>query len=196
MRKIIYIIPGFHGSTDLVRYQRIIKVFRKRGFVVKPIVISWNYKVMTDYVDQFLGQLMHKENDEVYVFGFSFGAMIVFISAKDIKPKKIILASLSPFFKEDLPYLKKSWRKYVGKKRLIDFKNFSFDKIAQNIKCNVQLLVGQREDSLLHRRAKLALEKIPKSNLCMVNGARHNIEQQEYFKAITKVDFFDDYGRM
>ena len=142
---------------------------------------------MTDYVNEFLGQLIHKENDEVYVFGFSFGAMIAFISAKDIKPKKIILASLSPYFKEDLPYLKKSWKKYVGQRRLRDFENFSFDKIVQNIKCDTQLLVGKKEDKLLIRRVKLASEKIPKSNLSMVSGARHNIKQTEYFKAMENI---------
>ena len=189
MRKVIYIyiIPGFHGSTDLVRYQRVIKVFRKRGFIVNPITISWNHRVMTDYIAEFLEQLAHKENDEVYVFGFSFGAMIAFITAESINPKKIILGSLSPFFKEDLSYLKKSWRKYVGKKRLADFKNFSFNKIVRNIKCDVELFVGQKEDKLLIKRARLALGKIQKSNLCVVDGARHNIKREEYFKAVENI---------
>lgn len=62
---------------------------------------------MTDYLEEYRRQLKHKENDEVYLFGFSLGAMLAFIIAKEVNAKKLILCSLSPFFKEDLKFIKK-----------------------------------------------------------------------------------------
>ena len=52
-----------------------------------------------------------------------------------IKPKMLFLCSLSPYFKEDLKFLKKSWRNGIGKKRIEDLENFSFEELAKDIKC-------------------------------------------------------------
>lgn len=133
MRKIVYIIPGFREKANLKRYKEIIRFFKARKFHTVPIIISWKYGVMSKYVGEFLKQLKHEKNDEVYVLGFSFGAMIAFISAVNIKPKVIFLCSLSPYFKEDLTRLPKSWKKMVGKRRVNDLKNISFSALVKKL---------------------------------------------------------------
>ena len=188
MAKVVYVIPGFHGSVKMKRYQRIIKKFKTSGFRVVPIKITWNYKVMSDYVAEFLGQLVHNNDDEVYVFGFSFGAMIAFITADKIKPIKLILGSLSPFFKEDLPYLKKSWKRYIGKKRMEDLKNFAFnDLIRKNHQHKTSFLVGEMEDEAVRRRVNKAHKKFKKAKLIIVKGAKHDVSDDNYRKEIFKV---------
>lgn len=118
MIKVVYIIPGFTDKIGQKKYTRIIPLFKAKGFKTIPITISWKNKTMSGYVEQFLQRYNPTPKDKVYLFGFSFGAMIAFISssAGQTKPKRMILCSLAPFFKEDLPFLKKSEKRYNWEK--------------------------------------------------------------------------------
>src|SRR3989338_986632 len=187
MSKVVYIIPGFKEKVSLKGYQQAIKFFKLRNFKVIPIKISWKYKIMSDYVDEFFCQLSHNKSDDVYLFGFSFGAMIAFISAVKIKPKMLFLCSPSPYFKEDLKSLKKSWRNSVGKKRLEDLKNFSFQKLAKDITCKTFLIAGEKEPKELHKRVNDAHKKIKNPELFIVDGAKHEISQKEYIDKLYEV---------
>ena len=187
MSKVVYIIPGFTEEVKLKGYQQAIKFFKSRNFKVIPIKITWKYKVMSDYVDEFFCQLSHKKSDDVYLFGFSFGAMIAFISATKLKPKMLFLCSLSPYFKEDLNFLKKSWKDGVGKKRIEDLKNFSFQKLAKEVNCKTLLIAGDKEPKELHKRVDDAHKKIRNSKLFMISNAKHEISQKEYVDKLHEI---------
>lgn len=181
MDKIVYIIPGFTEQTNLIGYKKLIKSFENKGFITKPIRISWKNKTMGDYVNDFLSQVRDKE-EEIYVFGFSFGAMIALLSASRINPKKLMLCSLSPYFKEDIKRLKKSWKKIIGKKRMKFFQSLSFDKVAKSIKCPTILLVGEKESKIVQNRVQEAHKLIADSTVFVAKGAKHNISQEEYLE--------------
>ncbi|HLC54350.1 MAG TPA: hypothetical protein VJK07_01845 [Candidatus Nanoarchaeia archaeon] len=187
MSKVVYIISGFTEKINLKGYQQAIKFFKSRNYRVVPIKIYWKYKVMSDYVDEFFCQLSHKKSDDVCLFGFSFGAMVAFISAVKLKPKMLFLCSLSPYFKEDLRFLKKSWRNRVGKKRLEDLKNFSFQKLVKDITCKTLLIVGEKELKELHKRVDDAHKKIKNSELFIASNAKHEISQKEYIDKLHEV---------
>jgi esterase/lipase len=141
---------------------------------------------MSDYVEEFLGQLSHKKNDEVHLFGFSLGAMIAVIAADKIKPKGLLLCSLSPYFKEDLKYVKKSWRDYMGKNRMSDFKNFSFQDLVGKINYKIVLVVGGREDKTLIKKAKNTHKKVKNSELFIID-AGHDISNKNYKNKIFEI---------
>ncbi|PIN81323.1 hypothetical protein COV13_01635 [Candidatus Woesearchaeota archaeon CG10_big_fil_rev_8_21_14_0_10_32_9] len=189
MSKVIYIIPGFTETVNLKGYQRAIKSFKSKDFKVVPIKITWKYNVMSDYIDEFFCQLSHKKSDEVYIFGFSFGAMIAFISTIKLKPKMLFLCSLSPYFKEDLKSLKKSWINMVGKKRIADLKRFSFQELAKNISCKTLLIAGEKESREVYVRVNDANKRIRNSELLIVAGAKHEISQKEYITKLNEVIF-------
>ena len=184
---VIYIIPGFGQKTSQKEYREVISLFRARNFAVRPIRISWGYHIMSDYSKEFLKQLNHKPDDRVYLFGFSFGAMIAFITAAQLKPRALYLCSLSPYFKEDLPSLKKWWKKYWGKQRMKDFHQFSFNKLAKEIRCKTILIVGDKEGEEVMNRAKDARKRIKNATLIVVKGAKHNLAQKEYLGAVRKI---------
>jgi len=140
---------------------------------------------MNDYVIQFLRHYRSEKNTKVYLFGFSFGAMISFLVATRIKVDGLYLCGLSPYFKEDLSILKKSWRKAIGKRRLADFKQYSFDRYAKRIACPVVLLMGTREPIEVYRRSEIAHRVIRGSELVIVEGASH--ELREYLPALKEV---------
>ena len=189
MSKVIYIIPGFTETVNLKGYQRAIKSFKSKDFKVVPIKITWKYNVMSDYIDEFFCQLSHKKSDEVYIFGFSFGAMIAFISTIKLKPKMLFLCSLSPYFKEDLKSLKKSWINMVGKKRIADLKRFSFQELAKNISCKTLLIAGEKESREVYVRVNDANKRIRNSELLIVAGAKHEISEKEYITKLNEVIF-------
>ena len=188
MAKVVYIIPGFTEDTNMEGYQRVMKFFKTHNVIPIPVKISWKYKTMSDYVNQFMDQYKETQ-DEVYLFGFSYGAMIALISAIKIRPRKLFLCSLSPFFKEDLKYLKKSWKKLYGKKRLDDFKNFSFNDITKQLKCEVVLFAGSKEYLDVIRRVNDASRKLKNSKLIIAKGARHDILQDEYSQSLKQYIF-------
>lgn len=187
MAKIAYIIPGFAEKTTFKSYQHIIKFFKLRKFKVIPVKISWKYRVMSDYVKEFLSQVKQIKNNRVCLFGFSFGAMIALISSLKIKPKMLFLCSLSPYFKEDIKYLKKSWKKIMGKRQISDLKNFSFNDLSKKIKCRTILVFGTKEGKETDRRIDDACKRIKNNELILIQNAKHKISQKEYINTLQEV---------
>lgn len=185
MSKIVYIIPGFTEHTKQKRYRGILQFFQKSGFKMISVNITWERKVMSDYVQEFLTQYdQHSKNDDVYLFGFSFGAMIAFIASGQLKPKAQFLCSLSPYFQEDLPHIKKWWKNVIGSNRVKDFNTLSFEKLAKQLNCQTLIFAGTEEGSAVARRAKEANEKIKNSQLFMIEGAKHDISQKVYLEKL------------
>ncbi len=190
MKKVVYIIPGFGQKTSQKGYQQVIKFFKSHKFNVVPVRISWKNRVMSDYVKEFFNQVKRDGNNQIYLFGFSYGAMIAFISSIKLKPKTQILCSLSPHFREDLKYFKRPWKKIIGKKRMSDLKNFSFNTLARKINCKTILLAGTEESKkypLFEKRVKNANKKIHNSKLFMIQGAKHEISQNVYLEKIKEI---------
>ncbi|MFA7314868.1 MAG: hypothetical protein WC025_02960 [Candidatus Magasanikbacteria bacterium] len=187
MNKIVYIIPGFGQQTKMSGYNKLLKFFKTKKFKVVSVKISWKNKVMSNYIDEFSKQLTHQKEDEVYLFGFSLGAMIAFISAEKINPKVLLLASLSPYFKEDLKFVRESWKNFLGKKRIEDFKNFSFTKLAKKIDCKTFLFAGETEVKELFRRVEDANKNLKHSELFIIKNTKHDISQKEYLNKLEEI---------
>jgi len=190
MKKVVYIIPGFNESAKSGKYKttykKIASFFKSQG--IRPIFveIQWKYKTMSGYVHQFMEQYKKEKDSEIYLFGFSYGAMISLIVSPEIKPKLQILSSLSPYFKEDIPYLRKWWKRYIGKKRLEDHRKHSFNKLIKNINCKTLLIIGSQEEKEIKRRVEDARKKL-KGEIIIAKGAKHNIRQKEYLETLQKV---------
>ncbi|PIR45695.1 MAG: hypothetical protein COV09_00055 [Candidatus Vogelbacteria bacterium CG10_big_fil_rev_8_21_14_0_10_50_13] len=177
-----YIIPGFKEDARSKDYYKIMESLRKRGINPVPVTITWERRTMTDYINEFMKQ--HKGSGN-YILGFSFGAMISLICSRDTRPRTQILCSLSPYFKEDLPFLKKSWKSMIGKKRLNDLKNHSFKKAAKTSNCKTILTVG--EEGNITRKVNEAGRKIKNSRVITIKGTGHDISSKEYNSALEKI---------
>lgn len=184
--KVIYLIPGYGENINSDRYKDVNDTFNIFKFRVCPVNISWKYKTMSDYVEEFLSQIVSK-NTDFDIFGFSFGAMIALISTKHVKPNNLILSSLSPYFKEDLPLLKKSYWSLNGKKRMADFTNYKFEDISQNNKSNTYVIYGEKEDKLVQKRSIQANKILKKSNIYPVKRGKHDVQGNEYIKILNKI---------
>ncbi|MDO8468124.1 MAG: hypothetical protein Q7S56_04230 [Nanoarchaeota archaeon] len=182
--KYAYIIPGHSDSPKDKPYRKIASFFRKKG--IKPIVvkIDWKYKLMSDYVAQFKKQVKQKPD---YVLGFSWGAMIAFISAPEVKPRNLILCSFSPYFREDLPKIKDWWKKVTGKHNLENLKQFSFNKISRKVNSKIILLVGDKEGKEMERKTQETKRKFKNSKVIRISKVNHKISDPRYLDQIKTI---------
>ena len=143
---------------------------------------------MSEYVEQF-NKIYNesKKGSEIYFLGFSFGAMIAFISSVKLKPKVQILCSLSPYFKEDFPFIREWWKRYIGQARLADFHKTSFNELSKKISIKTIIIAGDKEGKEVDRRVKDANKKIKNSQMIIIPKAKHRIQQDEYLAEIKRV---------
>ena len=191
MKHILYLIPGWSEHTSQKEYQELKSRFKNKGYKVVEISIMWRKRVMSEYVDEFLSQCIHTKNNKVSVLGYSFGAMIACISSRYISYTNMYLCSLSPFFKEDLINVPKSWKKELGIRRIKDFSTLSFNEIIEkwNPPTNVYLFFGEEEYHLLIRRVKDAHINIKNSQLISVPNCKHQLSHKNYLEKVKENDF-------
>ncbi len=118
--------------------------------------------------------------------------MIAFISSAKYKPQDLILCSLSPYFAGDLAFTRKSIgekniKKYIGDRRMKDYENYDFDKLAIKIKSKTYILYGTNEGPALERRINDAKKKINGCKLIEIKGAKHDISQENYQEAVREL---------
>lgn len=185
--KTLFIIPGFTHHPGEQKYDKLKKYFEQKGFRVIVVPITWRWKVMSDYVKQFEQIYTKNRGNENIVLGFSFGAMIALISAKNLQPDRLILCSLSPYFKEDHKDLKWWWKGVVGVNRMTDFKKYSANALAKQVKAPTMMFYGSVEGikhPMMKKRIVAVAKLIPGTKVIVVSEAPHDIGHPEYFKAI------------
>ena len=90
--KKIFIIPGFKQKTTDKQFVWLKKFLITKGFSVSMVPITWDRRTMTDYALEFENFYERHKAKDNYVLGFSYGAVIAFITANKLKPKKIKLS--------------------------------------------------------------------------------------------------------
>ncbi|OGD24051.1 hypothetical protein A2Z10_00875 [Candidatus Azambacteria bacterium RBG_16_47_10] len=185
--KKIFIIPGFKQKATDKQFAWLRKFLIAKGFTVALVPITWERRTMIDYTLEFKAFYeKHKAKDN-YVLGFSYGAVIAFITANKLKPKKIYLCSLSPDFKEDVSDMKPWIARYVGKNRIADSLQRSGKEIAKNLVVQAVVLYGE-EEGRQYPKLKIRCEETARlaknAKIVVVKKSSHNIAHPEYTAAI------------
>jgi esterase/lipase len=188
--KKIFLIPGFKQKTNDIMFLHLKTFLKKINFEVFPVPINWNYKTMTDYVSEFKEFYnKNKGNDDNYILGFSYGAVIALMTAEDLKPNKIYLCSLSPDFKEDLIDMKPWILKYIGKRRCEEIKKRSGIEIAKELNTPAVVFYGEKEAEKfpdIKKRCEETARYAKNTKLVIVKNAPHDISHPEYITALKK----------
>src|SRR5262249_29558888 len=136
-------------------------------------------------VEYFRVQFHKYKASKTYLFGFSFGAVIALLASTQMPIDGQILCSLSPFFEEDLPDMKHSWKVLIGKRRREDFAQLNAARLAQQVTAPTILLYGSREDNSIESRAQQTYTQLKaKKQLYIVEGAKHDIGYPKYLEQI------------
>ncbi len=185
MKKIIYIIPGFGEKVSDVPYPYISKILKEKGYIVKKYQPKWKYRTIKNWVRDFHNFLL-KENDyKPTVLGFSFGAMIALLEARNFIFNKLILCSLSPFFKQDLKKISLITLKILGKKRMRDFKQNEF---PNDLKTPSIFIFGSLEEEKFGFNINNIIKKYsgPKK-VFIVSEVGHDISSPKYLEKIKEI---------
>ncbi len=186
MKKVVFILPGYFDSTKELGYQEIGKCFLTLGYKIVFVEIVWKYKRVQDYLKQLTDLYQKEKGEENIILGFSFGALVSYLSAPLLLPDKLYLCSIAPYFKEDLDYIPEEDKVAIGKKRLGDIEYLSFDDIADQIICPVTIFYGENEQMFVRRRVQLAKEKIKNCKTIEVPNAGHDISNIDYIEGVKK----------
>lgn len=157
------------------------------GAKVIKVPVKWNHNTLSQNTDEFIDFFNGNKTGNDYVLGFSYGAIITFLSANVIKPRKIFLCSLSPDFVEDRSEMDKSEIKYIGKKRFADTANRSAVELAQSLQAPSVVFYGEKEGErfpALKKRCEETAVLAKNSKLVVVKDAPHQIDFPSYVDAI------------
>ncbi len=186
--KNVFIIPGFGHKSSGKAYKNIAGILKEEGYSPIPVSISWRKNTIRQSAEYFLKKYKlfltkKSKRQKNYILGFSYGAIIAFIAATKIQVDGLILCSLSPFFKEDLP-------KKISKKRLKEFflETNCYDLISQIKTKQVHMLYGINEAKPLIKRVNETFNHIqsPRKYLTAISKTEHNIGDKRYLYQIYK----------
>jgi len=188
MKSEVFIIPGFKHSSLSPDYQKIGDIFKDKGIQPNYVEIPWKNTTIAGNLAFFLDIYQRSKADRKYVLGFSFGAVIALLAATKASFDTIFLCSLSPYFPEDLPTLRKSWISSIGKGRLNDFKSFNTKALTSNIKAKTFILYGADEGIEIEKRATTTFRQLSVvKELIRVADSKHDIGNKNYHSEIKKL---------
>jgi alpha/beta superfamily hydrolase len=184
-----YLVPGAFEDLKSRNYQAIMDIYKQLGYQPLFIEVDWKYKTINDWVEQVKAKIPKEDLPNSLLSGFSWGSMIALAIATETSPKQLFLFSLSPYFAEDLPHVKKPWFKWAGKHRTAAFKNFYMDELAAKINCPTTIFIGSKEVSKysdMKKRTNEAHNRIKNSRKVVVENVGHNVTDPAYIEAIRK----------
>lgn len=188
MKRVAFIIPGYKFSTSQSEYQQIGSYFESVHIEPIYIEVKWGRTVITESLKSFLKIYQNTQADEKYILGFSFGAIIAFLASSQVQFKAQILCSLSPYFKEDLPKIKKWWARFLGKRRYADFYALEANKLVTSVRTPTFLLYGSDESHLVAERAQETFNELQTSKkIIPIQGVKHDVSNVRYLNTINSV---------
>lgn len=185
--KKFFIIPGFKEKSTSKKYAWLKNFLTTKGFEVVLVPVIWNRKTISENAKEFQEFYNKQKGNENYILGFSFGAMIAFISAECLQPKKVFLCSLSPYFREDIKNEKQWILDSIGTKRTNDFSLMSGKVIAKELKIPTTVFYGEEEGRRypkLKKRCEETVRIAYEAKLVVVKNAPHDISFPKYIEAI------------
>jgi esterase/lipase len=179
-----YFIPGAFEDLNSSNYKAVLDVYKDVGYDPKFVKIDWAYRTMDDYVEQARGEISKGDLPNSLLSGFSFGSIIALSIAAAVNPKRLLLFSLSPYFKEDFP-ITKSWEVWAGKKRVENLRKLSFNELAPKIQCPTILFAGTKEVRRYgDKREREAHKRIAGSKYIIIPGVGHDVTHPKYVEAV------------
>ncbi len=189
--KTLFIIPGFKEKVSHQQYRELQKLFVAKGFEVKLVSVMWNRRLLSDWIVQFEDFFTLHCGKKNVVLGFSFGAMIALATAKRLQPDQLILCSLSPYFSEDLSKIPAWWKRFIGRRRVMDFGKYSMTSAVKGLSMKTKVFIGgveQKKFRQLADRCTLAAKALGTS-VIVIDGVKHDIGDARYREALDREIF-------
>jgi|SRR5579862_2128431 len=185
-----YLVPGAFEDLKARDYQAVLDAYKTAGYRPEFVSIDWKYETIDDWVGQAEAKISKKDLEGSLLSGFSWGAMIALVLAGRYQtPGRLFLFSLSPYFAEDFIDEQKGWFQSAGKSRIAAFRRISMNELAAKIDCPAAVFIGSeeiRKYKEMGRRSSGAHKRIKNSRLVVIDGAKHDVAEPNYVRAIEK----------
>jgi len=190
LKKTVFIVPGYRHTPKQKAYQAIAVMLKNEGYEPILVTIPWKESTISENTKLFLSQFKKIQRKKKYILGFSFGAMIAFLAATKVEVEGLILCSLSPYFQEDLPKVRKNLLSPIQKERYEDFSTLRCAALAKQIKAKQVLMVyGSKEARPLKKRVNTAFTQITKKKkyLMSIKEADHTLGDKRYLNTLHQI---------
>lgn|GEM_PF-3563436 len=193
--KTVFLIRGFGlnktaADPDLGELRQML---RAQGFRVVPVSIPWNYKTLSQFVDEFVALYHQKKSDYNIVLGGSLGAMVALAATPKIVPDELMLCSLARYFAEDLGLERNGdFSQSLGKRRLKDFEKYSATSLIAQLNkypTKTTYFYGELEQNvypLLVAKIKERAALTTNARLIEIPAAGHKIREAAYISGLRK----------
>ena len=170
-------------------YDSIGVYYKNRGIMPVYVNINWKsvgfnnlstsaFQIKTLLKDSF-------PDSHVFLFGFSFGAVISLKLAQLINAEQILLCSMSPAFVEDRVNQRFPFKQISG--FFTDYSMNGLSYSANQGKC-IYFLYGDHDSFLINKAIIQSRKSFFRCNeTIIVKNAHHNISDQTYLKAIYQI---------
>lgn len=185
--KTIFIVPGFRQRPTQKAYKELAKLLKSEGYSPILVRIPWKESTISENTEYFLKKYNKINTKNKYILGFSFGAMIAFLASTKVNVKGLILCSLSPYFKEDLPKINKKLVSSLRLTRYKDFQQLQFSTLVKQVKAKSILMVyGQEESKPLIKRVTQAYDLLESKEkyLIRIKETEHDISDKRYLHTL------------
>jgi hypothetical protein len=183
------IVPDFNDRND-ERYRAVGTVFQSYDITPAFAPIDWNRTVLTRNVAQFSNRYERYDRRTTVIFGYSLGAMIAFVQSSVRPPAALVLASMEPWFKEDMVRRPTAQVAALGLRRMADYENFHFDTLVNGVVSPTYILLGAEEAArlpVMRDRAQAVHDQVTGSKLIMVSNAQSGLASPAYLDALSSV---------
>lgn len=192
---IALIIPGMNQTNLNPGYDSIGDYYKKKG--ITPIFININWKSVGPnrlstaaiQIDSFLKDSF--PDSRLFLFGFSFGAVVTLRLSHLVNSDQVILCSMSPLFAEDRAY-----QIFPFKQLMNFFLNKSSNRLSYSdcTKNRLFFLYGDHDSFLINNAIIKKRESSFKySKTIFVENGRHKISDHTYLKAVK--DIIESIGK-
>lgn len=194
--KTAFLINGFKldKTTKHSDYDSLREMLKIRGYTVSDSEITWNNRTVTEFANDFEAFYLNNETEENIVIGNSLGAIVALMASPAIAPDKLILCSLSAFFKEDLEKYEDDYLvKRFGERRVKDLRGLSVSALIDRLNqsdIDTYFLYGSEETHLypkLVNRVRASAQMAKDSHLIQIDGAGHRMHEADYVRGIQKI---------
>jgi pimeloyl-ACP methyl ester carboxylesterase len=187
--KTVLLVPGFQEDIKTRDYKSVLQAIEAQGYRAKFVPIQWKRTTIEDWLKELETEYARHDPKDTVLAGFSYGSMTAFVAATKRMPAELWLFSFSPYFSDDLPKLKKSWKNGIGHRRVTAFSKLDFNQLAKKITCPAIIMLGAVEADkypLMVNRAQAAKQHIKNNRYIVVDGADHDVADKNYVAAIAK----------
>ncbi len=160
---LLTIVPPMPGAER--RFQPFVAFVQSCGWETEFVSLEWTGR-QPNFASTALFSQVGAQTEGKVVMGFSLGALYAHLGA--LRARQLILGSISPFFLEDDDEPQR-W--------MVSYR-------AGNAHTPVDVLVGEKEDEQMHRRAQTVRDFYRRHTYTVVPQAEHELWHPNYLQAI------------